>query len=134
MSPAISPRHAGIFDSQHSAHGTPGSMTFSPRNVPGWRLAVLWAWLEFVLFPVRSALSALLFIKVFLRRFSLTSFHLTVSSYSSLSPSCSVALDFGVGFLAFPIPGFLRANSASPCLRGVLLLLVAALPRCVDQR
>src|SRR5262249_15393535 len=34
--------------------------------------------------------------------------------------------------LPFLIPGFLRANSVSPCLRGVLLLLVAALPRRVS--
>src|SRR5215510_13139747 len=35
------------------------------------------------------------------------------------SPSCSVALDFGVGF-AFFLP---LVFSVSPCLRGVLLLL-----------
>jgi Homing endonuclease associated repeat len=29
---AISPRHAGVFDTQESAHGTPGSSTFSPLS------------------------------------------------------------------------------------------------------
>src|SRR5215470_10111674 len=50
-----------------------------------------------------------------------------------LFSSGSVALGFGVGF-AFTYSLFLlRANSASPRLRGDLAVLVAALPCCVEE-